>query len=265
MNADDLNLLQQIEQVGEGFLAPTLVSQAGGVPGAPLLLQLVLIAERVVPGKRLLSLQTVFAQGGVGGKPVEASVETLHHGRSFAFLTISLRQGEILLTRAEAVLTADEPDYLSHVDVGPPPVAVDRWLDNGPGIWPGTSFRSPDSSMQELSVRLTLDESNVDATVMRGLVAAATEPAVMSAIMHFQNVRVAGLRQGFSNVLTQSVTFLQAADPAAGVVIRATPRHVGGGRVQGDGTVVDPIGRPIALFSTTGVLRGQGSVATSES
>ncbi|MFA7323967.1 MAG: acyl-CoA thioesterase domain-containing protein [Candidatus Nanopelagicales bacterium] len=251
---DPLKVLQSIRTVTGGYEAQTLPTAHGSIFGAYLLFQQVLIAEMAAPGKRVLSIQTVFANGGTSGQPCQISVETLQSGRSFAFITLTFRQGDLVVSRAEVMLTTDEADYLHHRNAGLPPEAVDTWAQTPPGLWPGAAHRWPGSSIEQLDVRFSLAEQP-SPSVTRALVALASEPAVMASLMGFVDVKAASPGRVPGNVLTQTITLLEPADLVAGMVIRSAPRYAGQGRVHGDGTIMDVSGNLLATFDTTGVLR----------
>lgn len=246
--------LMDIREEGEGYIVQTLPTPHGGIFGAYLLFQQVLIAERAAPGKRVISIQTVFANGGTSGQPCTVSVDTLQSGRSFAFLTLTFRQGDLIVTRAEVMLTVDEADYIRHRNTPPTPADAAAWPSGGAGLWPGSAHRWPGSSIDELAVRYSLAEQP-DASVTRALVALATEPAVMASLMGFMTLKSASPGRMAGNVLTQTITLLEPADLVAGAVIGATARYAGQGRVHGDGRVLGVDGSLLGTFTTTGVLR----------
>jgi len=256
LTLNDLAPLREIRTTAEGFTVNTLVTPHGGIYGAYLMFQQVLIAELVAPGKRVISLQTAFANGGVSGQPCQVTVETLQSGRSFAFLTLTFRQGDLVVTRAEVMLTVDEPDFLRHDNPWAPiPTAAD-WPSTGSGIWPGSATRWPDSDPTELAVLYTSHEPQLDESTTRALTALVTEPAVMAALMSFHEVPPAQAGRVAGNVLTQNVTLLRPVDLSAGVLVRSRARYAGAGRVHGEGNLEDQSGALIGTFTTTGVLRG---------
>ncbi len=254
----DLAPLRDIRKTDEGYDVNTLVTPHGGIYGAYLMFQQVLIAELAAPGKRVISLQTAFANGGVSGQPCQVTVDTLQSGRSFAFLSLTFRQGELIVTRAEVMLTVDEDDYLKHDNPWSPIAISPNWPETTSGIFPGSATRWPGSTPTELAVRYATDEPQLDDSTTRALTALVTEPAVMAALMSFNEVpaqagRVAG------NVLTQNVTLLRPVDLSKGLLVRSRARYAGAGRVHGEGNLEDESGALVGTFTTTGVLRGPRS------
>jgi len=258
MNSKTLDVLQDIRRVGDGFQSSTVSTANGVTYGAHHMFTQVVIAEMAAPGKRLLNLQTVFSWGGVGGEPVDVTVETLQSGRSFTFLTLTYRQGERVLTRAEALLTVDEPDYLCYVDSSTVPTGLPTWVEGQMGdLWPGISYRDPSSSIKEASSWYRIQAPVDNHSVTRGLTALATEMGVLGALAAHDDSGGIRPRQGHVNVLAQNVTLYHLADLREGIVVRAAGRYAGQGRAYGDGTILDLTGRPIGSFSTTAVARGE--------
>jgi len=259
LTLNDLSPLSDIRKEGDGYLVNTLVTPHGGIYGAYLMFQQVLIAELEAPGKRVISLQTAFANGGVSGKPCQVSVETLQSGRSFSFLSITFRQGDLVVTRAEVMLTVDEPDFLTHDNAWPALEIGTDWPSIHPGIFPGAAARWPGSNPTELAATYSIAEALPDASTSRAFTALVTEPAVMAALMSFHEMPPAQAGKVAGNVLTQNVVLLRPVDLAQGVLVRSRARYAGQGRVHGEGNLEDSQGRLVGTFTTTGVLRGPRS------
>ncbi|MDO9485143.1 MAG: thioesterase family protein [Actinomycetota bacterium] len=254
----DLAPLRDIRKTDEGYDVNTLVTPHGGIYGAYLMFQQVLIAELAAPGKKVISLQTAFANGGVSGQPCQVTVETLQSGRSFAFLSLTFRQGDVVVTRAEVMLTIDEADFLRHDNPWTTIPISNEWPSIHPGIFPGSAVRWPDSNPQELAALYSCDQS-IDDSTSRALTALVTEPAVMAALMNFHEMPPAQAGRVAGNVLTQNVTLLRPVDLESGVLVRSRARYAGAGRVHGEGNLEDQSGALIGTFTTTGVLRGPRS------
>lgn len=255
----DLAPLRDIARADDGYLVQTLVTPHGGIYGAYLMFQQVLIAELEAPGKRVISLQTAFANGGASGQPCQVSVQTLQSGRSFSFLSITFRQADLVVTRAEVMLTVDEPDFIAHDNPWPALTVDPDWPTTSSGIWPGSAHRWPDAHANELAVRYSIQEPVPNESTARALTALVTEPAVMAALMSFHEVPPAQAGRVAGNVLTQNVVLLRPVDLAAGVLVRSRARYAGQGRVHGEGNLEDSAGQLVGTFTTTGVLRGPRS------
>ena len=257
LSARTLEVLRDIRRTGEGFQCSTVLGPNGVTFGAHHLFTQVVIAEMAAPGKRVLNLSTVFAWGGRGGEPIDVSVDTLQSGRSFSFLTLTYRQGDRVLTRAEALLTVDEPDHLSYTDAGRPTVDMHEWPVGDMGeLWPGISHRNPVASIQDSTSWYHTETPITDPSEARGLMALATEMGVLGTLGAHDQTGAIRPRQGHVNVLAQSIALFEAADLHDGIVVRASARYAGRGRANGDGTIADTAGRLVGTFSTTAVARG---------
>jgi acyl-CoA thioesterase II len=256
VNLADLAPLTDLRETPTGFQAETFETAHGAIFGAYLLLQQVVAAERVAPGKRILSLQTLFANGGRSGEPVDIDVQVMQQGRSFSCVSLAFRQYENVLTRALALLTGDEDDYLRHA-LPRAPVDADptEWPSTSTGLWPGQAQRSPASGPDRVGLRLHVDEPVTDPSLGRALVALSTEPEVMSALIALGGGGTGSPTRMPGNVLTQTVTFVEPVDVNAGFVLNVFPSYGGHGRAHGVGEVLDDAGTLLATFSSTGVLR----------
>ena len=91
----------------------------GVIFGGQLMAQAVVAALAGHEGRRVKTLHTVFARSGRPDAPVEIAVERMHAGRAFGSSTVTIRQGDRLVSRSLALLTADEPDFIRHADPAP--------------------------------------------------------------------------------------------------------------------------------------------------
>ena len=252
--AENIEILSRINQDGLEFAVETTHTAHGGIFGAFQLFQLVLVAELAAPGKRVISIQTVFANSGESGKPARIKVDTLQNGRSFAFLTLKYCQGDVVVSRSEIMLTVDEDDFIHHRNPGATPLDVSDWEPTSAGLWPEHARHWQGSGEELAAVNYWLDAQPTP-SMARALVALATEPAVMASVREFKEMPQASAGRMAGNVLVQNITLLEPADLASGIILRSTTRYAGQGRLHGEGSILDLSGQLIATYSTTGVLR----------
>lgn len=111
-----------LEPVGPGsFRATNVESDHNVVFGGQLLGQA--LAASVAGRDDALSvktLHTAFARAARPGDPLDIDVEDVHSGRTFATVSVTIRQGDRICVRAQALLSADEPDVIRHADPAPP-------------------------------------------------------------------------------------------------------------------------------------------------
>ena len=249
-----IEVLQAVRRNGDEYECLTLQTPHGGIFGAYQLFQIVIAAEQEIPDKRVFSIQTIFAHGGSSGDPAQISIETLQNGRSFAFLTITYKQSNVIVSRHEVMLTVDEADFLHHRNAGSAPRNVSQWEELQSGLWPQVAHRDPDSNIKQLAIHYQLPKQP-SPTITRAMLALVSEPAVMASLSTYSDIPASSPGRVPGNVLAQTITLLEPADLVRGVVLRTTTQYAGQGRVHGNGTMVDVDGNLIATYSTTGVLR----------
>lgn len=135
-NLDDFLAAVDLDPVGEGRFRARNMDHGGPVVfGGQILAQELAAAGRSVPDKTVMSLHTIFARGASSDRSLEIEVQTIHTGRAFASLDISVRQGDRLCARGLALLETGAPDLIRHApsmpDVGTPPApaaaSADWW------------------------------------------------------------------------------------------------------------------------------------------
>ena len=231
----------------------------GGVLGAQLLGQQVRLAERLVPSKRVQSLQTLFVRPGRFDLPMTVDVEHLQAGRSFASLTLTFRQGDVLVSRASALLTVDEPDFLRRVAAAPPVppgvVPVRRALLP----WQAMAVPTGDPADLDLLLRAPCDLVE-DPSLFRALIAFTTEVPAVQQVVDGLGVAVPDARLPGA-VLSQTLTFLEPLDVREWHRVRVVVPYIGAGRLLARGEVFDAEGALAATFATAGLLRAPVSRA----
>src|ERR1700683_907896 len=106
-----------LEEVGtDRYRANSLSSTHGVVFGGQLLAQSVMAGLAGQEGKAGQTIHTVCARGANPEAPLEIAVDRMHSGRSVASSTVTISQGETLVTRSLVLLSAEEPDVIRHAD-----------------------------------------------------------------------------------------------------------------------------------------------------
>src|ERR1700735_471349 len=118
-----------LEEVStDRYRAGSLSSAHGVVFGGQLLAQSVMAGLAGQEGKSVKPIHTVFARGASPEAPLEIAVERMHSGRSVASSTVTISQGDTLVTRSLVLLSADQPDVIRHADA---PRAMPSPADSG--------------------------------------------------------------------------------------------------------------------------------------
>ncbi|MEV6069670.1 acyl-CoA thioesterase domain-containing protein [Nocardia sp. NPDC052001] len=111
----DLLDVLDLGDIGPGrFRARNVSSTLPTTLGSQTLAQAVIAAERTVPHMAVQSLHGVFPRGGFADRDVEVDVEIVQSGRALATVQVTFRQQEREHARVLAMLSVDEPDFLSH-------------------------------------------------------------------------------------------------------------------------------------------------------
>src|SRR5262249_33641331 len=125
----------ELETVGpDRYRAPN-AEDAHFIFGGQLMAQSIVAGLAGVDDKRVKTLHIVFARSGSTDAPVEIAVDRVHAGRAFASRTVTMSQGDRLVSRAQVLLTADEPDLIRHADPAPamtPPPEDGTFGGSGP-------------------------------------------------------------------------------------------------------------------------------------
>jgi len=238
----------------------SLPSAFGGVLGAQLLAQQIVLAERLALGKTVQTLHAVFPNPSRWDRPVDADFEWLQSGRTFANLTLTFRQDGRAIGRSDVLLAADDPDFVRH--------APDQ-----PKGWTGPQDATPlDHPMMPWEVRTRpgpepfsvdhwqrIPAAPDDPTVARALAAYASEPLLIPRVMaeHAARGDVA-LAEGerlAANVIAETVTFVEELDARDWHLLRVTSPYAGRGRLLGRGEVFRADGRLCAVFECVAMLR----------
>ncbi|WP_322762814.1 acyl-CoA thioesterase [Frankia sp. Cr2] len=243
---------------GSAAVLANLPTSHGGILGAQLVGQQVVLAERLHPGKRVQSLQTLFLRSGTWQEPLEAHVEQLQQGRSFASVSLTFRQGQELICKAQVLLTVDEPDLArTAVTAVPGPDPQDTTPVAMP-LLPWDTRLAAGGTWQAHDLWMRRKDVPDDATLWRALVAYTCEPTTLPLLMADYGT-VGGPdsvdRPHTALIVALTVTFFEDLDVRDWHVVRTDVPYTGGARVHGRGQVLDGGGRPRALFTTVGLFR----------
>ena len=107
-----------------GATAPKREREGGApervvVDGSQLLGQAIVAAVRQEPGRVVKSAHMVFARSADTQGPVELDLDPLHSGRTFASLSVEVRQGDRACARGVFLLDGDGEDLIRHADEAP--------------------------------------------------------------------------------------------------------------------------------------------------
>jgi acyl-CoA thioesterase II len=256
-----------LEPVGEGrFRAQNFVSGQGGVVfGGQLLAQSIVAASTVDPSKAIKSIHTVFARGGSLERPLDIEVEPMHVGRALASATVTVRQGERLCTRSLVLLSAVEPDLISHAspapDVGSPEEAAP--ISGEGAFWEirlvgGVDLSDPDEvGPPELGAWVRFPGAEARGTLGHALLAYATDGFLIATAMRPH----AGIGQSMAHVsistsvLSHTLTFHEPVDAGEWHLLAHESPYAGRGRTYGRANIFTTDGRLVGSFVQDNMVR----------
>jgi acyl-CoA thioesterase len=254
-----------LEQVGEDrYRAPNADTGHGVVFGGQLMAQAIVAGLAGHEGKTVKTLHTVFARAGNPDAPVEVAVDRMHSGRAFASSAVTISQGDRLCTRSVVLLTADEPDFISHADPAPkldPPAAGET--GTAEGDWQIQIVDDVDISDPELVGPPDLD-------VWTRFAGAPDEPAVHQALLAFATDGFligtamrphAGVGQAQAHVtlstgvISHTLTFHEPFSAGAWLLLSHHSTYAGRGRAFGRADVFRDDGALVASFVQDAMIR----------
>jgi acyl-CoA thioesterase-2 len=235
-----------------------LDSSHGGILGAQLVAQQVVLAERLVPGKRVRASSTLFTRPGRNDRVLEVDVEKLHSGLGFATLTTSFRQGGELVCRGQVLLSDGEAD-IANTRVAVPasvPPEASRHVRRALIPWEARDLPDENSPHAELWMRAPALIGD-DPTMWSALLAHASmvpalshQPAGGSGTSTSSGVEPDEVEPV---VRSHSLTFVTGMDTREWHLMRTWSHCAGSGRWTCHGEFHSPSGHLGALFATVGL------------
>jgi acyl-CoA thioesterase len=237
----------------------------GVIFGGQLLAQSIVAGLAGHEGKRVKTVQTVFARGGRPDAPVEIAVDRMHAGRAFASSTVTISQGDRLCTRSLVLLTADEPDFIRHADPMPDAPGPDTGnpAGDGEGAWQvriagGVDVNDPDAvGPADLDVWTRFVGAPEDPTVDQALLAFATDGFLIATAMRpHPGVGQAQAHVTVSTgVISHTLTFHEPAPAGQWLLLSHHSPYAGRGRSYGRADVFRPDGALAASFVQDAMIR----------
>ncbi|MDT5012184.1 MAG: acyl-CoA thioesterase [Mycobacterium sp.] len=255
-----------LTESGDGVLRAPYFSEGRGVVfGGQLLGQAIVAAAHRISGKRVKSVQTIFARGVNVVEPADISVEPMHEGRNIASVTVTFAQGGRTCARCLVLLDVAEPDLvrwqIPMPDVDPPDIAAARpnALTAPETIVVGdVDVDDPDlTGPAALQLWVRFPEAPHDDAVQRALLAHTTDGWLIATAMrpHPNLGQAMAHTQVSTGVLTQSLAFHSDVDVRSWLLIDHETLAAGGGRTYGRGHVFTEDGRLVASFVQEALLR----------
>ena len=237
--------------------------------GGLLLGQTIVAATLAQPGKEVKTVHTIFARAGRPDQPLDVTVDTMHAGRTFGSVTVTIAQGDRLCTRSLVLLSGPEDDVIRHEAPMP---SVD-----GPGETPATAFEfegyeigvvggvdvgDPDEvGPAELPVWVRFAGAPDDLVTSQALLAYASDGFLIGTAMRpHPGVGQSQAHQSLSTgVITHTLTFHEPFRAADWLLLAQTSPYAGRGRAYGRADVFTTDGRLVASFVQDSMIRSGGA------
>ncbi|HEX4126129.1 MAG TPA: acyl-CoA thioesterase domain-containing protein [Acidimicrobiales bacterium] len=261
-----------LEEVGtDRYRANSLSSTHGVVFGGQLLAQSVMAGLAGQDGKSVKTIHTVFARGASPDAPLEIAVERMHSGRSVASSTVTISQGDTLVTRSLILLSADEPDVIRHADTPRAMTSPEAsgGTVRGEGVWEIVIVDDVDISDPELVGPPELDawvrfvDAPDDPATDQALVAYSTDGFLIGTAMRPH----AGVGQAQAHVtlstgvLSHTLTYHERCPAAEWHYLQQRSSFAGNGRSYGHGDIFRRDGQLAASFVQDAMIRGRSGKA----
>lgn len=219
-------------------------------------------------GKRPKTLHIIFARAASPDAPMEIDVEPIHAGRAFSSVSVTTRQGDRVCTKAQVLLTAEEPDFIRHglpaPDLEPPSDALNdgSWQNVVVG---GVDISDPDAiGPAELDVWTRFDGAPADDPMLNAaLLAFATDGFLIGTAMrpHAGVGQAQAHRTLSTGVVSHTLTFHDPVDAGGWLLLRNRAAFAGGGRSWGNADIFSATGGYVAAYVQDAMIRPMGEGA----
>jgi acyl-CoA thioesterase II len=261
----------RLDCVGENrYCGGQTGSGAGVVTGGQLLGQSLVAASIGHESKIPKTIQTVFARAARSDLPIDVVVRPMQSGRSFASSTVTISQNDRVCAQSLVLLSAEEPDLISHADragtLAPPESSPDdgSWQVH---IADGVDLTDPDAvGPPELDVWVRFDGAPPEPLMNQALLAYSTDFFLIGTAMRpHPGVGQSQAHKTLSTgVITHTLTFHEPASAAEWTLMRHHSTYAGHGRSHGRADVFRRDGTLVASFVQDAMIRPMGEVASGQ-
>jgi acyl-CoA thioesterase len=261
-----------LEPTGDDrYRATNLPAEHGVVFGGQLLGQSIMAGLAGQEGKTVKTIHTVFARGATPDAPLDVAVERMHGGRSVASSTVTISQGDQIVTRSLVLLTSEESDVIRHADEPRSATSPDHVAGHvrGAGVWELGIVGNVDLSDPELVGPPELDVwvrfvgAPDDPATDQALVSYSTDGFLIGAAMRPH----AGVGQAQAHVtlstgvLSHTLTFHERCPAAECHLPQQWSSYAGHGRSYGRGDIFRADGQLAASFVQDAMIRARSGGA----
>jgi acyl-CoA thioesterase-2 len=232
--------------------------------GGQLLAQSIVAALRGNEAMAVKTIHSVFPRAGRPDAPVEIQVDRMHAGRSFASSTVTVTQGDRLVTRSLVLMDVAEDDLIRHADApAAMPSPDDAPGSSEPNSWQfrfvdGVDIVDPDAvGPAELGVWTRFEGAPSDPVTGQALLSFATDGFLIGTAMRpHAGVGQAQAHKTLSTgVLSHTLTFHEPVDAGSWMLMANESPYAGHGRAYGRAHVFTSDGRLVASFVQDSMIR----------
>jgi acyl-CoA thioesterase-2 len=261
-----------LEPVGDDrYWATNLPSAHGVVFGGQLLAQSVMAGLAGQEGKAVKTIHTVFARGASHEADLDVAVERMHAGRSVASSTVTISQGDQIITRSLVLLSAAEDDVIRHADKWRGTSTPDDVADiiRGEGAWEigivgGVDINDPELvGPPELDAWVRFAGAPDDPALDQALVAYSTDGFLIGTAMrpHAGVGQAQAHRTLSTGVLSHTLTYHERCPAAEWHLLQQSSSYAGHGRSYGRGDIFRADGQLAASFVQDAMIRARSGGA----
>jgi acyl-CoA thioesterase II len=268
----DLPSVLQMEEVAPGrFAANHPEKDPEGrdvVFSGQLLAQMIMASDAALgAGKEATSVHAIFARAGrYSAGPLELEVDTMHSGRAWASTTVTVHQGDRLLSRGLVLSNAPAADLVRHAPPMPDVPGPDECRPANAGVvFPDADARSVDlpdavapdgSPASYVWFRAATTPGSIAAN--QAVVAWSQPGLIIGAALrpHSDVVSVRDAHQSISTgVISHTAHFHDEADVGDWLLFAHEGSYAGRGRIFGRGAVFTREGSLVSTFAQDSMAR----------
>jgi acyl-CoA thioesterase len=262
----------RVTDQGDGHFAvphPTEDPEARDVVfSGQILAQMIMVSDQAVgSAKDVKSIHAIFARAGTySAGPMDYQLDPLHSGRAWGSDTITVTQGDRLLSRGLVLLNTIEPDLMRHGPTMPDVPGPDDLAPSAAITFPGVETRNvdaPDATAPDGSPAMyswiRSDASHDSVAANQAILAWCQPGAIIGLAMrpHSDTVNIADAHRSISTgVISHTCHFVDRFDVGEWLLVAQQATHAGNGRVFGSGSVFTRDGNLVSTFAQDSMARG---------
>jgi acyl-CoA thioesterase len=275
--AAQLPAVLEIEDLGEGrYTAPHPSEDPEArdvVFSGQILAQMIMASDHAVDrAKDVKSIHAIFARAGTySAGAMEYRLEAMHSGRAWGSDTITVTQGDRLLSRGLVLLNTVEPDLIRHGPAMPDVPGADELASSDALVFPGVDTRmvddptatAPDGT-PAMYFWMRAGASYESVAANQAILSWCQPGFIIGLAMrpHADVVNIADAHRTISTgVISHTCHFHERFDIGEWLLVAQQATSAGRGRVFGSGSVFTADGTLVSSFAQDSMARGMESGA----